>query len=684
MARYTSPRDTYVPDLGDLRGNTHYDRYLHLADEAVSYRNSLEGRFELRNRFIDEVERLRFGLERPTIPKKHAKDVAPGTVATKQYNEIADRVGALLDAKYPTWTFEPDSPAREAALRAATLSGFAESLWRTIQELAREPTQRMFVDEQIWAGTAYFKVDTRFDRYANIPDPLAHESQRAYDRRLLAFLASRPPFEISVPSTKFLYPTHTSDGLERMLETRMVSAFEAAHDVAGQYVDSELSENEGYILGELELKDELGNVKKRQRYRIAVDSSEHEVELTDYWKRGEGRLICINGEPVRWDYLDPADDIPYFVGYGKSTNALDPGYRHLPLLWNAHEDFRRKLNFIAQESANIKHHGFTRMFLYVMGGEQNSSPTSAPTKRPEQEEMGNIQEMRKGESAEFVAPPDASRIFTPAIDRADKAIEEAGMSQTLTGQVPPSGTTGWLWSQVSSAAHAVYLPFLTERALAIRNATLYMLRQLDKLEPDTKIHVPARRNDATRSSFISYRPRQSRYTSNLDIKIKAPLPSDRFQMGQFWFAAQARGLASIETTMREGLGIENPQRELERIRLDQFNQQMFRYNMLKAAQEVGQLDEIKEMALAGQIEDPILAQLAINFASGQDGNRRPQGQVGARADQLPGSNPSGVIAASPGQGQSATPTTGGAANSAGFPAGGGRVAGADRRPGGQG
>ncbi|KKL97675.1 hypothetical protein LCGC14_1832140, partial [marine sediment metagenome] len=275
------------------------------------------------------------------------------------------------------------------------------------------------------------------------------------------------------------------------------------------------------------------------------------------------------------------------------------------------------------------------------------------------------------EDWKYLVPSDVSQLFAHAMIDTDKEIQDTAMADVLTGRMPPSGTTGYLMSQVNIAAVSKYVPILTQAARAIRGATLYMIRRIDA-ELESEVVVHAQIDESTESPFFFYKPKSSRGNENLDVRIDAPLPSDQIALTQWLIAGNKQGFVSKERVQREGFRIQQPEMENEKMRLETFQTFYEPIAMMRAMQRSGQIDKVLDAARAGLLP-PAIAQLAAQFASGPEG-LQPARQLG------PGENPNGVIQPQPGLGEPSEPTTGATSNA--VVAGGGRAAGAARRPGG--
>jgi len=651
------------------------------AREAKDYFITTKPNFVVRDDNALFSLQLRHGLLATPIPPSHAEIVPETATSTKQYNEILNRLVSILTAKYPIWIFHPDGLSPTAGLRAAKLSTFARSLWLTLEDLTGVPVHRIFSDEQLSKGGAFYKVHMRLDRWQNLPYREEGESQRDFDFRVKQYKMLNPPFDIIVPEYDTVYYDLTVEGLTRLVESKRISALDAADQFGGYYsADRKLLT----IPVEVPAYDKAGmpmymgpdgpttewsegceEMMATHSLEFKASTGAEELNYMEYWVKGQGCVYLINETPIRYAHMEPGDEIPYFLGLGEITCSPDPGRMGLPILYNAFEDFVRQLGFTAMEYAFLWKHGFARLVKTEIDiGNPASEEPDLPDQEDEEEVIGELLKIRQGEKWEYLVPANVSVLFADAKRDVQLSIDKVALADILTGQMPPSGTTGFLISQLASAAVSKYVPLLHQQARAIRSATLYILKRIDA-KFQSEVTVPVQQDEATTSPFVGYKPREGRGNRNLEVRISAPLPSDRIAKTQWLATGHQAGYVSQERVQREGYEIEQPELENEKIRIERFQKFIEPIQMLRAMQRSGQIDQVLEAARMGVL-DPAIAQLAESFAAG------PEGLV-------PGGNPNGVIQPQPGLGEPGVPTVGATVNARGGGTGG-RAPGAERQP----
>ncbi|MDP2326121.1 MAG: hypothetical protein Q8N51_19125, partial [Gammaproteobacteria bacterium] len=557
--------------------------------------------------------------------------------------------------------------------RASQLSHFARSMFLGIEDKSLVPIVRTLNDQQLGYGGGMLKVIDRFDRWESLPwqSKDGGESDKDYAHRIRLFKASHIPFDIVVPEYNSLYYDLTVDGLVRVAESRRVSVFDIASEFGGHYDDKQKRLSVPVEVPNHDYDPEDPDSPEMLHHEVVIKAT-REVDYLEYWNKDAGQVVyAVNDTPIRADYID---EVPYFLALGEITSSPDPGRMGLPVLYNAFEAFKRKLNLRGMEDSFLYKHGFARLVHYTADEPPGTGEPELPDQEEEEEVIGELLEARHGhEDWKYLVPADVSGLFAHAMVDTEKEIQDTALADILTGRMPPSGTTGFLMSQLATAAVSKYVPILTQAARAIRGATLYMIRRIDA-ELESEVVVHAQLDESTDKPFFFYKPKSSRGNENLDIRIDAPLPSDQIAKTQWLVALNERGYVSKERVQREGARVQQPEMENEKIRLETFQQFYEPISMMRAMQRSGQIDRVLEAARAGLLP-PAIAQLALQFAAGPEG---------LQATAQPGANPNAVIQAQPGLGEPGVPSLGAVANTspASVVKGGGRAAGAGRRPGG--
>lgn len=658
MARITSS-NSYNRDI-PLTNIPEYAQWQKLGNEARDYISSVRPQFSIRDQNADFSFNLRHGLLPAPLPPSHAEIVPESASASKMANEIMTRILAILTAVYPKWIFHPAGLSESAGLLASKLATWSRSLWLGIEDAIGLPIIRLFVDQQLASGGAFFKVHPRLDRWGNLPLQIPDESDREYQTNLRDWKMRHLPFDITVPEYRNCYYDLTVDGITCLIEHKRITAHDAASEFGGHYNTQKK---------QLILPIEIGNpnygVDEFEPETVTRDltiNAERELDYYEYWKRGEYCVYMIDNHVIRVDYLDPDMPIPYFLALGEVTSSPDPGRMGLPLMYNAFETFMRKLGLMGMEYAFLYKHGFARMFRTR---KRPSTPATEEPLLPDQEEeeelIGELIEGEIGEDMKYITPANVSALFADAKNEIDKEIQNVALADVLTGRLPPAGTTGYLMSQLAAAAVSKYIPILHQCARAIRLATLYMIDTIDR-EFESEVVVAVQQNEKSEGAWVSYRPKESKGSRNLEVQINAPLPSDQIQKTQWLMQGHATGYLSKERVQREGFLIEQPELENQKVLLDKFDEFYMPIAMMKALRRAGQVDELLQAAQSGLLP-PELAALAAKFAAGPEGLAAAgQPVTGGSALPVVGPNPNGVIAPRPGLGQSGIPTVGATAN----------------------
>lgn len=643
------------------------------ANAAQTYWAASRPKFSNRDRIYDESFKIRFGEVKAKIPPSHREIVQQ--ITSKEANEILARLTAILTSVYPDWIYHPDGLSTAAGLRASELSNFVRSMWLGIEDSGLLPIIRQLTDQQLGYGGGMLKIHSRLDRWANLPFREVGESDKDFAQRTRVFKADNIPFDITVPEYNTIYYDLTTDGLVRVFEIHRASVYEVAEQFGGHYDDKR---------GRLEIPIEVPNPKFNFEEPESIDNPEFihehisvatrtEVDYSEFWVKGSHVIFQINNTPVMVEQLEPGMDLPYFLALGEVTSSPDPGRMGLPILYNAHEMFLRKLNLRAMEDSFLYKHGFARLIHFTEADPPGAVEPDLPDQEEEEEQIGEVLDAKFGrEDWEYLTPANVSVLFANALADTNREIESTALADVLTGRLPPSGTTGFLMSQLASAAVSKYVPILTQTARAIRLATLFMLRLTDDVM-ESPIVVRAQTKESTVGQFLSYKPGFSRGNENLEVRIEAPLPSDQIAKTQFLIVGNEKGYITRERVQREGYRVDQPELEDEKSRIERFKQFYEPIAMLRAMQRSGQMDQVLEAARAGVLP-PAIQQLALSFAAGPDGQQAQ-----------PGANPNGVIQAAPGLGEPGVPTVAGGSSLQGIPgAVRGRASGAERRPANQG
>lgn len=645
----------------DIMRSPEWRNWVNWGQEANDYLGNIKGKFNIRDDNYREMFELRHGLIQAYLPASH-REVVP-IVTSKEAGEIIERLVAILSAVYPKFIFQATSLKPESGIEASNLSALAESLWLAIEDRQLLPIFRLLNDQQLAYGGGVMKVINRFDRWDDLPFQGPDESKIAYNQRVDIFKAEHIPFDVIVPEYNTLFYDVTSEGLSRVLERHQLSVYEVADMFGGSFDDKnkklrlpvEIGLTEEEIQGYLDEGYEWDEIPETKTSSMVINAT-RTVEYMEFWKKGEWCIYVINGTPVRVDYLAENAELPYFLALGMVTSSPDPGRMGLPVLYNAIEDFKRKLNLRTQNDAFLWKHGFARLVHTTTHGEgaAGSLEPDVGDEDQEEEQLGEVLEVGMDEDWKYLYPANVSNLFMVAIDDVNKSLQSVALSDVMTGKTPPSGTTGWLWTNMAAAANSKYLPILHQAARAIRKATLYMMRQMDEFNSPTV--VPAQTGEVTEGAFLYFTPGMLGFNYNLKVEINAPMPDDRITQTEYLTKGNLGGYITRRRVQKEGYQVEHPDDEDLQILIEKFDQFYQPIAMMKGLQRAGRLDELAEAAAQGLLP-PELAQLAQMFAVGPDQQAPPN------IAEVVG-NPNGVMPAGqqPGLGEPAQPTVGATAN----------------------
>jgi len=645
----------------DIMRSPEWRNWVNWGQEANDYLGNIRGKFTIRDDNYREMFELRHGLIRAYLPASH-REVVP-IVTSKEAGEIIERLVAILSAVYPKFIFQATSLKPESGIEASNLSALAESLWLAIEDRQLLPIFRLLNDQQLAYGGGVMKVVNRFDRWNDLPIQGIDESKIAYNQRVDIFKAEHIPFDVIVPEYNTLFYDVTSEGLSRVLERHQLSVYEVADMFGGSFDDKnkklripvEIGLTEEEIQEYLNEGYEWDEVPETKTSSMVINAT-RTVEYMEFWKKGEWCIYVINGTPVRVDYLAENQELPYFLALGMVTSSPDPGRMGLPVLYNAIEDFKRKLNLRTQNDAFLWKHGFARLVHTTTHGANvpGGMEPDVGDEDQEEEQLGEVLEVGQDEDWKYLYPANVSNLFMVAIDDVNKSLQSVALSDVMTGKTPPSGTTGWLWTNMAAAANSKYLPILHQAARAIRKATLYMMRQMDEFNSPTV--VPAQTGEVTEGAFLYFNPGDLGYNFNLKVEINAPMPDDRITQTEYLTKGNLGGYITRRRVQKEGYQVEHPDDEDSQILIEKFDQFYQPIAMMKGLQRAGRIDELAEAAQQGLLP-PELAQLAQMFAVGPDGQKPPN--IAEVVGNPNGVQPAGVR---PGLGEPEQPTVGATAN----------------------
>ena len=645
----------------DIMRSPEWRQWVEWGQEAHDYLGNIRGKFSIRDDNYREMFELRHGLIQAYLPASH-REVVP-IVSSKEAGEIIERLVAILSAVYPKFIFQATGLDPESGIAASALSALAESLWLAIEDRQLLPIFRLLNDQQLAYGGGVLKVIDRFDRWNDLPAQRLDESKQAYNKRVDVFKADHIPFDVVIPEYNTLYYDITSEGMSRVLERHQLSVYEVADMFGGTFDDKHkklhIPVEIGLTSEELQvyLDDGWGwdEIPETKTSSMTINAT-RVVEYMEFWKKGEWCIYVVNGTPVRVDYLKADEELPYFLALGMVTSSPDPGRMGLPVLYNAIEDFKRKLNLRTQNDAFLWKHGFARLVHTTSNGQgvPGAVEPDVGDEDEEEEQLGEVLEVGPDEDWKYLYPANVSNLFMLAIDDVNKSLQSVALSDVMTGKTPPSGTTGWLWTNMAAAANSKYLPILHQAARAIRKATLFMMRRMDGFASTTV--VPAQTGEVSDGAFLYFTPGMLGYNFNLKVEINAPLPDDRITQTEYLTKGNLGGYITRRRVQKEGYQVEHPDDEDSQILIEKFDQFYQPIAMMKGLQRAGRLDELAEAAAQGLLP-PELAQLAMMFAAGPDGQAPPN------IAEVVG-NPNGVQpeGQQPGIGEPAQPTVGATAN----------------------
>lgn len=686
---------------GDVEGHPQYVEWQRRARQAKQYLASIAPRFSDRDRNAEYSYRLRNGTVSPPVSKTLRGRIPTGVFTTKPYysQPVRDVVNLLLP-EHPKWTFYPDSLSSDAGIAAEDLSVWCGSMWRMIEEMAGNPLARHAVDGQVAYGAGIYKVHWREDRWANLPYREDGEGPTEHRRRVKRFKSEHLPFDVSVRTTSNVYYTDTTDGLAKVVEKDKIDAFQAAEWSRGLIV----SDNELIIPIELDAYTDEGEeiyrttdtdevvtkrnpkfarhpVKRERRIytqTIPLTASDHRLEYLEYWVKGEGVLYMLDDKPIHFERMDVDDRIPYFIAKGVTTSGDNPGQIAQPLFYDIFELILLLVAYQMREFAYVDLITLPK-FVKTLGPDSQRGGRGDKTKRPnrakEEDRVGAIIYLKPGEKLELMQINERSKLLSRVILALQAEIARPGVGQLLSGDMPASGTTGYLVAQLLDA-HASKFKLLKDNfERTMRTMTLYILDGIDK-RMESEVYVPIQKPESQRSAFAVYRPGQAKGNRNLSVTIKSAMPNNDIATAQWLMSAYLNGLISMETVQRLGFKIDNPALENDKIRLERFTRYTEMLQMVEAMERLGQRDALAKAARMGQLPEA-LQPFAQEFASG------PERLTPAATGGI--DNPNAVQQPQPGLGQSLVPTTGGSQNArpgagAGVVSGGGRAAGEQRQP----
>ena len=116
------------------------------------------------------------------------------------------------------------------------------------------------------------------------------------------------------------------------------------------------------------------------------------------------------------------------------------------------------------EDAFLYKHGFARL---VRTRRQENMGTGTeepelPDQEQEEEQIGELIDLERGEGLVYLTPANVSVLFADSKADNEKEIQDAALADILTGRMTPSGTTGFLMSQLATAAVSKYVPILQQ------------------------------------------------------------------------------------------------------------------------------------------------------------------------------------------------------------------------------
>ena len=528
------PTETYIKELYEDRKAT----YSKLHDE------------------MRECEQLRFREHNVEIPEGYKTSTQ--LVKTSIAEDVTLRVVSTLTTELPVINAPPASDKITDKQNASTKEHWGLGALLRMQQEAQRPVLRMGIDGACTKGMGIWKLQDR-EKLAwggmrkRRRQGESAESADDYTEYTKNYRKSAPfPFHWTDVDALTYLPLRGTFGLQEVLEVTDRPVTPTAQQLGVKRVDigndwgwEKLKKGEAYPEGQ--------SPTGEKKTCIEHTTKDYITYMLD------GKIA--EQVPNRFKL------IPYYEFDALSSSSRKPEHAHQSIL-GPFKHLIPVLDRLLTMKTNWAYLAAWPFMVKEPTGIENMSdlPADDDSDGKDYEMVMKIPTGAILKGLKFMEPPRTGEDLNQMIEVLRMMIDRSGLASVMYG-AGSSGSSGYMVSQLMTAAQLVYRPILSNAEMALERMLSDMWRIIDNVFK-TEVYTLGLGETINSYSWISLGPRQINGYYTVNVKIKPVLPLDEIAKGdalQRWTGRQK--LISWETGL-EKFGIQAPEKEIEKVRVE--------------------------------------------------------------------------------------------------------------------
>lgn len=576
--------------------------------------------YDKRNLNIKEYRRLYNQEDEPFIPDEYRQ---VGQVFKTPYApDLVQRIVPQMVPDDPRFRRYPlDASSTEETNNADDIERWAEGLHRGIIRrtgrdyvyMAAESAVRdgigiikVVVDESVWRDIPGWSEGKS---YKNEEDDEVLAKRRRYKQ------TSDPPFLLFDIDPLTFYPVRTNAGIAAVFEIKqvprqpLITKYGLKTSKSSSSWRSSADPNYNKAMWQVEGYDPMGT---------PAVTPEEMATVIEFWS-GEQHMLIVDDKVV-YDIDNPYEGyLPYFPFYGRSSSQREPenegisaikGLSGLVPGLNSLLTMKHQVAYSEAYPIHIKHYASKDL------ADADADPA------PKVIVPGQFLKEVEGEEYRILDRPGASSDLREMVAEFKEMINLTGMADVLRGQSPGANSPGWLVSQLTDNAKAVFRPLRDNLNTAVSKAYEFILCMVDNVINEDVPLLSKRAGTSSGQRWVSIGPKEIDGYYGIEVELPAGAVSDKIMRGQFWAGMQQGGYVSRRRVQEEGLEIEHPEVEDRQILAEDLRKMLSPIALQVAFMRAG-YEEIQQALVAEQIKQT--GQLPEGLT---EGGAQPPGLVG--------------------------------------------------------
>lgn len=519
-----------------------------------------------RDAMIDEMRALRFMENDPSVPAGMEAEIVRSPIAW----QVIERMTGTLTVEKPVIHIPPRDQNEASKVSASNMEIGTTALLREMERQADDDVWERFIESLLADGWGCMRLMYAPQVWGGYPAREKDEDDKAYNKRVDEWVQNSPiPINWSWVDPKTVYPFWSEVGLDHVLE-----------------IDERDPISLGYDRFNV-LHDQYSDIEIQELTRQHRDGGT--VEFAQLWTH-DTLTYWVNGEVVHHvahNYTRP----PYIIARGITTSSSESDKMGLSILYPVRYILPYLDRLLSQKATAV------RMWCWPtpIFRTSESSFTAEGEERSIEVRPGKSVTLRPGEDLSFLVwngnAPDIERQVGQVMDMIDRAT----ISQVMYGE-SYAGDSGYLVNQLIAAARMKFRP-LVAHAERAHEQMVQLLWDIVEHQIGRPLYVYAHGDD---QKWISLDPDDIRGYRQVRVTVNPLLPTDTYARTSRVLAELNGGVRSRRSAMEE-IGIEQPDRMMDEITLDQWLQQPEVQQVLtgEILTRYGVLRQMKERKISG-------------------------------------------------------------------------------------